>query len=364
VKVEAMPLCRFLDFAGQLSGLPISVEPAELRLASASPGAAVSVDVKDASIEDLLAAALKPLRLAPVVEDAQLVLRRPGGDKRRTTVCPVDDLAADAAAAEQLAEWIPQLVAPDAWQAAGGEGTIQVDGQTLRIEQREDATYETFILLERYRLARGLPTRTRYPVALLNGGAANAAVAERLAGPTTFTFSQYTPLREIFRWWQEELELAVLVDWPALAEERLWPQTRIAASTVDKPWSEALDAVLAPLGLGWRAATPRAIEITTLDKVQSEPQVELYRLAPSAEATADELQEQVEQLAAEDGDGAATKVSPFVAYDADHRVLLVRLPAAGQRRLAGRLEERGLVEALGANSRRDDAAGSPVGAGR
>jgi hypothetical protein len=345
VEVEKMPLCRFLDLAGQLSGLPVSVEPAELRLASASAGAEVSVEAKDATIEEIVAAAVKPLKLAVAVENSQLILRHPAGEKRRTTACPVDDLVGGQLTAEELGGWIQELVAPESWEGGGGSGKLKVAGDALEIEQREDVTYETFMLLERWRLVRGLPTRTKYPKALLAAGAENVAMAERLGGPATFTFSQYTPLREIFRWWQEELEVAVLVDWPALAEDRLWPQTRIAASAIDKPWGEAIDSVLEPLGLGWRPAGARAIQITTLGKVRTEPVVELYRLAASSTATAAELANQVARLAAAEGDGPATQASVAVKYDAANRVLLARAPASVQRRLGEWLKGQRMLDA-------------------
>jgi hypothetical protein len=234
--------------------------------------------------------------------------------------------------ADELAGWVQQMVAPDSWAMAGGSGTLKVAGETIEIVQREDVTYEAFILLERYRLVRGLPTRTKYPAALLTPGDASDERADRLAAPTTFTFSQYTPLREIFRWWQEELEVAVLVDWPALAGERLWPQTRIATSAINQPWSEALDQVLEPLGLAWRPAGARAIQITTLAKVRTEPVVELYRLSDSSSTTAEELAQQVEKLTAAGAQGSASQEVAAVNYDAAHRVLLVRAPASVQRR--------------------------------
>ena len=344
VKVETMPLCRFLDLAGQLSGLPVSVDPAALRLASTSAGAEVSVEAKEATIEEIIAAAVKPLKLAVAVEQSQLVVRRPGGEKRRTTACSVDDLTNGGLTAQELGVWIQELVAPESWENAGG-GKLNVAGESLEIEQREDVTYETFMLLERWRLVRGLPTRTKYPKALLAAGAENLAIAERLAGPATFTFSRYTPLREIFRWWQEELDVAVLVDWPALAQERLWPQTRVAASAIDKPWFEAIDSVLEPLGLAWRPAGARAIQITSLGKVRTEPVVEIYRLADSSSATAQELAQQVGQLAAADGEGSASKAAVAVKYDAASRVLLVRAPASVQRRLSVNLREQGMLAA-------------------
>lgn len=341
LKIENMPLCRLLDLSVQLSGVPVSVAPEQLRLAAVSAGQPATADVKDATIEEFLAAALKPLRLQPVVVDDQIVLIRGGNNPRRSVAYAVDDLASDPAAIEQLATDIQQLVAPESWQAAGGAGTIAVDGKQLKIETGEAIQYEVLLLLERSRAALGLPPRSKYPAALIGAEAAPIALAERLSAPATFTFSQYTPLREIFRHWQEEMQVAVLVDWPALADLRLWPNTRIACSSTDKSWDKALDEVLTPLGLAWRAIDKRTIEITTQEKAATAPVVEIYRLRPEALGNGEDLAEEVNEIAASAGSPAEAQTATVV--DAAHGLLIVRQPATIQRAIAIWLAEKQLL---------------------
>ena len=334
VKLDKMPLCRLLDLSVQVFGLPVSVGPEQLRMAAASAGTPASVDAKDASIEQVLRAALKPLRLEPVITGKQVVLKRLGDNQRRTVVYPVDDLASGDAEVAQLAAWVEQLAAPGSWGAQRGDAQLTIEGAKLHVDAPISVQFDVLFLLERYRLTRGLPTRTKYPSALLAPGSVHAMLSERLAAPAVFTFSQYAPLREIFRYWQEELEVAVLVDWPALEGERLWPNTRIACSAADKTWGEALDSVLQPLGLGWRAVDRNTIELTTLAKIRTEPQLELYEIAPDASLNAEQLIDRVQSLARANAD---SQVTPAIVYDAKSRVLLVRQPAALHRRLVAEL---------------------------
>ena len=119
VKIDGMPLADFLAFATSLSAMPVSVAPDELRLAAVAPTTTVSVDAKDATIEQVLGAALKPLRLAPAVEGGQIVLRRAIADQRRDLTYPVGDLGVDP---RELARWVAAMVEPASWQAAGGAG--------------------------------------------------------------------------------------------------------------------------------------------------------------------------------------------------------------------------------------------------
>lgn len=278
VDVKEMPLCRFVDFITNLSGTPVSVSPEQLQLAAANSRQAVSVALQDAPLEQVLTEALAPLRLEPQAAGDQIVLVRAKLPDRRTIEYPVSDLTDREISSATIAGWIKQFVAPESWAAADG-GRIEVDRQSLAINAPESIQYEILLLLEGIRKARKLPLKSRYPAVLVAGESPYVALHDRLAAPAVFTFTRYTPLREIFRHWQEETELAVLVDWPELATQGLWPPTRVACSQHDVPWNEALDAVLEPLGLGWRAVDGRTIQITTA-ALAAEPATHIYRGEP------------------------------------------------------------------------------------
>jgi hypothetical protein len=329
IKFDRIPLCRAIDLAVQFSGLPISVSPDELRMASVSAATPVSLDAKDATIESLLDTAFKPLRLHSVVDKDQITLERIGEDKNRTVDYAVDDLVAAGMTLNELSAAIPQLVVPESWQANGGAGKLTVEGGKLHIEQAESLQYEILVLLERCRATLGLPTRSKYPSHLITPGSNYAGVMERLSAPTTFTFADYVPLRGVFRYWQEEMQVAVLVDWPSLETERLWPNTRIACAAAGKPWAESLDTVLEPLGLCWRAVDPRTIQITSRDAAARQPEVEVYRLNKDANANP-------EQLMARLKDAAAANDSPTssaIIFQPITRLLLVRQPPAVHRQI-------------------------------
>jgi hypothetical protein len=125
------------------------------------------------------------------------------------------------------------------------------------------------------------------------------------------------------------MQVAVLVDWPSLETERLWPNTRIACAAAGKPWAESLDTVLDPLGLCWRAVDPRTIQITSRDAAARQPEVEVYRLNKDANANP-------EQLMARLKDAAAANDSPTssaIIFQPITRLLLVRQPPAVHRQI-------------------------------
>jgi hypothetical protein len=273
VVVEEMPLLNFLALVSQLSGVPVSIAPEQLQMAGISAGRPVSVESSEKSVGEILSEVLTPLHLEAQSDEEQIVITRQHGTQVRSIDYPVDDLGVSHT---ELAQWIEQLVAPESWKSVGGPGTITVEGDKLRIEQAQAVHYEVLIFLERIRLAKEKPLRSKYPGRLLSARSHNAAVAEQLAAPAIFTFSHETSLAEVFQYWQGEMGMPVFVDWPALATAKLWPESGITCRIANEPWHTALDKVLEPLGLGWRAVAGGGIQITSREAIESRPMLDIY----------------------------------------------------------------------------------------
>ncbi|QDT00091.1 hypothetical protein [Adhaeretor mobilis] len=338
--VNAMPLCEFLDFTTRMTAVPVSVTPAELRLAAVSATRSVSVSVKDASIDSLLSAALKPLRLTPVIENNQILLQRGGLEDVRTIEYPVADLLDSHTDAAKLATMVRQLVAPETWTDASPEGPfVRALADQLQVLHQEKRQYEVLRLLETLRLARGLEPRSKYPVALLVARSPHMQLNDRLSAPATFTFSHYTPTCEVFRFWQNELGLALLIDWPALATVDIEPRTRITCSSNDKPWHEALDDSLTPLGLSWRAVDGRTLQITSIEVASQSPQLEFYSLKSTVKLHANQVEDHLDRLTKD----TTLVFSPEVYIDKGSNTLVVRHSSAAQRKLAQWLTEQGFT---------------------
>jgi hypothetical protein len=276
VAVKDMPLLDFLTLVSQLAGVPVSVGPEQLQMAGVTPGRPVSVELTAATLAEVLASVLKPLHLEATAEGPQIVIMREETAKVRSVDYPVDDLLGENLAAADMGKWIETLIAPESWQAAGGDGTITAAGGSLKIEQMQAVQYQVLFFLERVRLAKELPLRSKYPARLLSGKPYGVGVGDRLNAPATFTFSHDTPLAEVFHYWQGEAGLPIFVDWPALASVGLWPDSRITCTSANEPWQTAFDKILSPLDLSWRAAPGGAIQISSRARVETEPVVDIY----------------------------------------------------------------------------------------
>ena len=218
IETERMPLHVFLEMISGLGNVPIQLGSEELRMAAISAAAPVSVRRQQTSLAEVLHEALRPLHLDYRALGPVVMIHWPGAEKVREIDYPIADLVTPETDAAQLAEWIHQLVAPTSWRAAGGEGDLQIAGNTLHIHQSQRVQYQVLCFLERLRLVRKLKPRSRYPIERLSVEPVLQQLAASLHGQARFTFSRYTPLSEIFSFWQQQLGLALLVDWSAVLD--------------------------------------------------------------------------------------------------------------------------------------------------
>lgn len=338
LEVRSMRLVDFLSLVSQLSGCPVSVGAEQLLLAGISPREKVTLAARDIRLDEALSRVLDPLRLEYVVEGPQVIVVRQDADRVREIDYPIDDLVSSDTEAQQLAEWVRQLVAMKSWTGA----TLEIDGDSLRINQSQRVHYQILVFLERLRLLRGLSTRSRYPVERLAPTPLQAAMAERLAGPAQFTFSQETPLAEVFQHWQRELDLPLLVDWPSLAEVQLWPESTVICAVADRPWQEVLSEVLESMDLQWRVTFGGAINISSAEQIQSGPQLELYPLVSLEATDSNQVLDSLRYRLSQTQHVVTTELRTAIVFDPTTPAIFALQPAQAQREILTWLQEQGL----------------------
>ncbi|MEX2306378.1 MAG: hypothetical protein WD738_02225 [Pirellulales bacterium] len=338
-QVSDMPLVRFVGIVSDMAEVPITLDPIALELAGASPLTAVSVRAEDVALETLLQDALAKHRLDVVEHEGQLRVVLRDGERWRAVDYEVKDLGGTDA--RGISELVQRFVAPATWQAAGGKGTIAVDGTKLKVEQLQRIHHEVLVFCERLRLARGLSARSRYPVQRLSIESPYPRIAARLNQRTMFTFLPWTRLSDVASHWQEMSGLTILVDWAALADAELGPASPVACSAIDRTWQEAFDGILGPLGLAWWAVDGETIQITTRDAVDKIQRIEFYivpeRLRDqfaSSEALVESLQNELSEGTA---GSRAKSHQPRIALDEPSGRLIVRGTPEAQRHLTQRL---------------------------
>jgi hypothetical protein len=209
-------------------------------------------------------------------------------------------------------------------------GTVRVDRTTLRVAQTPEVQFKILVFIERLRVARRRPTRSRLPAERFQLATRTAQLGDVVMQPLTFTFAEWTTLDDLRRQWQRMAGLTLLVDWPALADFGLQPATRVKSSIVARPVGEALSAVLDPLHLAWIAVDEGVLQITSRERAFAARDVEFYDVSQHGEAAAIAATLR-EQVAASFGDDVTDTLA--FHFDEPSGRLLVSAPQPVQRRI-------------------------------
>ena len=336
VEFADVPLKHFLRFVMNFSTIPVSVDPDALALVRATPHSKINVRKADATIDQLLAAALGPLQLTHLAVDQQLVVTRPpladGG--LRTHSHGVSDLVGnDPQSLTQLADLIVELVEPSSWEAAGGPGVIREELPSLVIQQRETILFRAIVFCDRLRAARGLPPQSKFDPELFSLEPRLARAAPRLAKPVTLNFPQPASFARILDRLSDEGGVEILVDWQALVQLGWTPDTETTVTANQRPLGEVLTEMLQPMDLTYRVIDAASVQVTTPAAAEARWDIEFYPVpkSPAAGQTPDALVTQVRNELTGGNPGALVGALHF---DAPSRHLIAALPQSQQRKLA------------------------------
>ena len=282
-------LGAFVDFLSDFSTIPISLDADALFWSKLTPATTISIPEFQASVEETLAAGLRPLGLAYTRLDGQLWVSRTADPAAlRTVSYRVDDLAPTPADLVQLADLLTKVVAPQSWSPAGGTAQLTVETGVLRVQQTDARHFQIMRLCELLRVARGLPLRSSLPAASFTLGSPADRAAEKLNSRVTLSFLQPTRFQEVVQHLNESSGSALLVDWHALELAGCKRDSDVTLSCVNQPLREVLVNFLQPLGLTFRVVSADLVQITSHQREREQVEVALFQLQEAFPAEADQ----------------------------------------------------------------------------
>ena len=344
IEFEEIALGDFAKFLTNFTTLPVTLDTDGLSAVGMTAEEKLEFSLRGVTVEQLLVAALDPVGLTFVPVAGQLVIRpnELATDEFITREYDISDLALDIAVLSDTAKMIEDLLAADHWAAdhsseAGVVGAIELNDQLLEVEQSRSVQFEVARLLDRLRTARGLLVRSDLPAELLQIAPVFEQAAADLDLSVSVTFAQPTPLRKMVEYVQSQTDLRVLVNWLALADIGIEPDTTTTFSISDVSLGEMLGSWLAPMQLAYRVIDARTIEISTVVAIRKHNEIEFYRVQLRDDSEAQALISELAELI-----GApffqAGNSQGAIAYDQPSGCLLVALPQPQQRKVASWLE--------------------------
>ncbi len=303
IELKQIPLNDALGLFSNLTGTPLSTSPTALRHAAVDAGEKIDITGVGIPISEILNEALASVRLSLAADGQHGLVVRKGVEQESTFNHKLGDLT--SLSDKHLLLFETYCLAP-----------LQLDENgNASIRQPKRSQFDLLILTERLRLARGLPTTSKYPKRLLSVEPLYAQMASVLERKTTFNFVSSTRFIALMDHLSQATGLAVLVDWPALAEVDIYPNTTMTALADNCTWAEALDGILGELQLGWVPTDGKTLWITSKSIESSRRFTEFYPGMPRQKA------ESLANNYAED----------IVVYDEPSRTTIVHAGSDAQR---------------------------------
>jgi hypothetical protein len=320
VEYRQAALAGFVEDMSRLAHVPIAIDLDALAELGLSQESKVSVKQTGVTIAAALREALEPQALELVIgaEGALVTTKQRRQDEQRTVEYDISDLAPGAAAAAELAELCRRLVMPASW-APKSQASLAVSGGKLQARQSGEVHDELLLLLEKLRIARGLPSKQLKGMKL---DTRFARVRDRLTKEVTVNFAQATPLARIAAFLGQRSDLKLMVDGVALRRVGFDPAEGATVTAEKEPLFDVLDRLCKPLEIGWRIVDDKTLQITSR-VVAERAELEFYPLSDllGAGGTATDLMSHIRQsLASETWSPAGQGV---LHYDAASRCLLI-----------------------------------------
>jgi hypothetical protein len=282
IELSDMPLADAVTLLAGMSNVRVTFDVDAMRELGATLHDKVSVSLSKTSAGEVLAAILASRKLTCVVQDGWVLVTSPAEyrESLREVRYTVSDLTGEATAAtEELARLVEKLVVPESWQANGGRGTIRAKEGALEVNQTGSVHSQVLVFCEKLRTARGKPTRSRLSPELFSLATRADRAARALAHPVTANFREPAPLGQILGHLRQSTGAEILLDGPALAAAGISEDVVATLKSQRQPLSAVLGQVLDPLGLGWRAVGPSALQVSTRKAVDSRLELEFYPVA-------------------------------------------------------------------------------------
>jgi hypothetical protein len=179
-------------------------------------------------------------------------------------------------AVADLAELVQKFVAPDSWKMQGGQGTIEIEEGSFRITQTIAVHHEIVIFCEKLRLARGLPQRSKLDARRVQLASASVQAKTSLGKLVSANFHDPTTLAQVLDTIGVRADVDILLDRRALAAAGMSDKLEVSYAIEKQTLEAALDGLLRPLGLGFRAIDSRTLQVSTQKDLDHSLQWEIY----------------------------------------------------------------------------------------
>jgi len=243
IEFDQMPLNEFASFVTQMSTVPITLDPLALASADINAKTPISVKQTQTSVQGILESAVRPfgLEIQGTDKSARLRITQPLDGHKRVAQLLVDDMVSDQKEVADIAYLMTHLVEPLSWKQSRGDGLYRIDPGKIMLTQSEVAHFKAVVLMEKLRVARGLPPRSSFSKELFDLTLRSDQLSPALQKDVKLQVVVPTPLYKVIDQLEKKSGLTILCDWDSLAMNKLGPATPVTLTAPGVTTQQALE---------------------------------------------------------------------------------------------------------------------------
>lgn len=329
------PLREFLDVWSNATTLPVALDSlatAERKVTLNSP---VKFSGENVTLLDSLQQAAGEVGLVPRVEADHVVLTIAGYEKveeREFDVPFVADSFGDKP--EVVVGLVKTMCGVGKWPEGDGERSVVFEGNKLKVKQSADVQLEVQKLLRKWEEQIKIELKPEWKT---GGNSSWAMTQPFLHRVVNLRVLEPVSLEQLATDLGTQSVGEIRVNWTALCAEGWNIRLATTLNVSNLPLHLALDDLLEPLGLTYRALGPDLIEITTVTDLLKKKEIEAYRV-DALFASDMTLEDFASKLRGVFPPEAGSETDSRFFYDPKHKILIANLSQPQQRILARLLE--------------------------
>lgn len=286
IEISNSPLADFLQVMQGLSTVPITLRPDGLGMVRITPfnsETPVSWKGSSTTVLDAIQGALQPLGLEAKLEADQLIVDVASPQLMTTKLAVKDLTGSDERRAAEIAALLLTFVAHDSWGDEDGQPILSATKDELTVRQHRAQLAECFLLVEKLRIARGLPLASKFEPKLFELATRSEKAHAVLAAPITLNYSIPTPLLRVTERLGKDAKVRILFDWQSLTAVGWNPDAEVTLTVEKQPLSTALTDLTRRMDLTWRIVDARTIQILSPQTLADRTELEFYSVEGLAE---------------------------------------------------------------------------------
>jgi len=282
LKYEQAHLSSILRDITDLTGIPLTIEPASVRAVHQTIDPQLSIELNQSTIGKGLDEILALAGLIKVPQErGSLVIFAEGFDQSKIVDHPLPNWSVQEPEQQKIliSDFIngtKKLVFPMSWETQPNPARIWLEDEGIKVFQLPVAHHQIAELIAKVNAALALAKDPLDTAAIKILFTKNEAIASKLEQPSGLSHQLSQSFSSLLRQLQRNTGVSILADWESLNSVGWAPDTKVPGTFSEPSLKKVLDEMTRSMGITYVIFDQQTVLLTTFDTATSYSDLEVY----------------------------------------------------------------------------------------